>query len=273
MLNTPEALQTLIARSPWPQAHWTTLTVPDSAPVFALSVETAEAEACWQWWRERLSETGRWPLLTMASGWSGLVPGSWEKRVQEANLLNRWSYEHEAWRQPGDAISPTGLVAEALHGSSETVFQRLREDYPPEEDAWEGYEAEATVYGANGPDYLDWFQPGPTDLHVLLLLPTVQGWAAPAWIHWFGAERCHSESVLTVLRHWEQTHGAELVAHYGTMLQLQTPAPVKDLTAAQQLAEEQELLAPCTLILPGVSPAEHAQTLMQINRWFLHERP
>lgn len=267
MLNTPEALQPLIASSPWPDTQFTSLALPDSAAVFALSVKTEEAEAMWQWWRERLSETGRWPLLNI--GWGGMG-ASWEARVQDAQLLSRWSYEHEAWRQPGDDLTPSGLIQAALQKNPLSVFERLREDYPLDEDL---SVTDTALYGNPGTAYLDWFQPSGHELQVLLLLPTPHGWSAPAWLHWFGAERCQSEAVISVLRAWEQTHGAELVAHYGTMLQCQLPGPLTDLTTARQVAEEHELLAPCTLMLPGVSRAEHAQALLQVRRWFLHERP
>ncbi|ELR99905.1 hypothetical protein [Gloeocapsa sp. PCC 73106] len=36
---------------------------------------------------------------------------------------------------------------------------------------------------------------------------------------------------------------------------------------------ENRAIAPCITILPGVTLRQHAQTLLSLNRWFLHERP
>lgn len=42
---------------------------------------------------------------------------------------------------------------------------------------------------------------------------------------------------------------------------------------ALELAWQQYLVAPCTMLLPGVSVRDHARALLHIDRWFLHERP
>lgn len=42
---------------------------------------------------------------------------------------------------------------------------------------------------------------------------------------------------------------------------------------AFQLACEQEAIAECTTMLPGVSLRNHTRALLSVNRWFLHERP
>ncbi|MEI6443480.1 MAG: DUF4253 domain-containing protein [Nostocales cyanobacterium ELA583] len=65
----------------------------------------------------------------------------------------------------------------------------------------------------------------------------------------------------------------ELVCHYGTMLQLKTKNKPKTCQEALQLAIEQEIIAPCTTMLPGISLEDHACALLKSDYWFLHERP
>lgn len=122
--------------------------------------------------------------------------------------------------------------------------------------------------------YLEWFQPRQFQQPLgLILLPTLHSWESLAYIHWFGSDAVGSPVAIVFLHHWHERYGAELVCHYGTMLHLvvnQKPITPAD---AFQLAWEQEALAPCTTLLPGVSLREHAWSLLHVDRWFLHERP
>lgn len=120
------------------------------------------------------------------------------------------------------------------------------------------FREEATSVTENELGYIKWFEP-KDDIMALLLLPTTKCWEVLAYISWYGAERCNSELVIALLRHWHQKYGAELVAHYGTMLQLVTQICPKSVDDAFQLAWEQETIAPCTTLLPGVALREHAK--------------
>jgi hypothetical protein len=75
------------------------------------------------------------------------------------------------------------------------------------------------------------------------------------------------------LKKWHQEYNAELVYHYGTMLQLNVGRRPTTPEAAFDLAWQQEALAECTTILPGVALRDHARSLLIVDRWFLHERP
>ena len=120
--------------------------------------------------------------------------------------------------------------------------------------------------------YIDWFEP-MYQVQILLLLPTVKPWEVPAFVHWYGAESVGSEAVIALLQKWHRRYGAELVAHYSTMLQFNVGTLPRTIGEAFDLAVEQEAFSPCTTVLPGVSLRDHARTLLQANRWFLHERP
>jgi hypothetical protein len=120
--------------------------------------------------------------------------------------------------------------------------------------------------------YLSWFEP-TNEAMALLLIPTMNSWEIPAYLSWYGAETCTSELLIALLRYWNQKYGAELVAHYSTMLQLVVDRLPNSSSEALQLAYEQEVIAPCTTILPGVSLRNHARELLHSKQWFLHERP
>jgi hypothetical protein len=120
--------------------------------------------------------------------------------------------------------------------------------------------------------YLDWFEPDSQSA-ILMLLPIENGWDALAYIHWFGACSAGTPVAIGFLKKWCQQYGAELVCHYGTMLQLKVGSLPETPEEAFELACQQEALAECTTILPGVSLRHHARSLLSVNRWFLHERP
>ncbi|HIK18118.1 MAG TPA: DUF4253 domain-containing protein [Leptolyngbyaceae cyanobacterium M33_DOE_097] len=94
-----------------------------------------------------------------------------------------------------------------------------------------------------------------------------------AYLHWFGAWASGTPVVIGFLKQWHQRYNAELVCHYGTMLQLTVEKRPATPAEAFDLAWQQEALAPCTTLLPGVTLRDHARSLLTVNRWFLHERP
>ena len=121
--------------------------------------------------------------------------------------------------------------------------------------------------------YLSWYEPDSEQSLALNLLPTVNSWESVVYLHWYGSESAGSETVTAFLKRWHQRYGAELVCHYGTMLQLVVNKKPATLWEAFDLAWEQTAIAPCTTLLPGISLRNHARELMACDRWFLHERP
>ncbi|MCG6970043.1 MAG: DUF4253 domain-containing protein [Gammaproteobacteria bacterium] len=124
----------------------------------------------------------------------------------------------------------------------------------------------------NATHYVDWYVPR-NQPQALILLPTPHCWEVLAYIHWYGAQTYGSETAIAMLRWWNEKHGAELVAHYGTMLHFQVIKQPINIEDAFRLAWEQEAFAPCTTALPGESLRDHARTLLHTDKWFLHERP
>ncbi len=116
----------------------------------------------------------------------------------------------------------------------------------------------------------DWYRGGSGNSSTLLLLPTSSGWETLAYIGFYDTLSAHDVSFL---KHWHDQYGAELVAHYGTMLQFYVRQKPKTLMEAFELASEHYLFASDTLILPGVSIREHAIALLNLDRWFLRRQP
>lgn len=96
-----------------------------------------------------------------------------------------------------------------------------------------------------------------------------------AHIHWFGAENLGSSSALLValLRSWEARFRATLVGHFGTMLHFEVERPPTTMDGAWEIAFEQDTVAGYTLSASGVALRDHAQNLVDLGTWFLHERP
>ncbi len=124
----------------------------------------------------------------------------------------------------------------------------------------------------HGLKHLEWFDP---EKEALLLMPSLRGWEIPAYINWFaaGGGRCNSQFIIALLEEWHSKYGAELVAHHGTMIHLVVAHRPSTPDEAFHLAWQQNQVAPCTTVLPGVSLRDHARALLHTNQWFLHERP
>lgn len=264
MLNEAD-FKTFLNKSPFAESPLLALDVPhEAAGALALQVKPEQELAAWKYLREQVSTTGRWPL---AVGFWGPQEADVEKRLKSEDFFSRWAFEHE--NDAGDARTAQDIVnrAEALDISTALAARE------PEKSLEEVLaEPERPRPQELYVEHLDWFSL-QDDTRLILLLPTEHGWAAPAYIHWYGAEMSGSALTVALLRHWQQDYGAELVAHYGTMLQLQVERKPQSYREALELAWQQDTLAPCTLALPGVELYEHAWALMELDRWFLHERP
>ncbi len=124
-------------------------------------------------------------------------------------------------------------------------------------------------------DLDDWFAPGQDECH-LLFLPTSNGAEALAYLEFYAEDSvagASTERLIAVLDSWNTRFGAELVAHWGTMLQFIAERPPESLPIAFELAAEQDLIAPCTNALPGQTVRDFARVLWRRPTWFLHERP
>jgi hypothetical protein len=104
----------------------------------------------------------------------------------------------------------------------------------------------------------------------LALLPDPRGWLAPAFLSFSSCEDPERAAALAaVQRRWEQDHGAELVAHWGTMLQYTVARPPADPAEAYRLAGEHKDIGGSLQMYRY----ELALALPGSDAWFLHDRP
>jgi hypothetical protein len=273
---------------------------------FAIQIAKGEVEPMWRAARAMIESTGRWPVASCA--WSR--GATWRDSLLSEDFFSRFYY-HEA--PGAKDVSPRALLRLADEVDVDAFVEALadeREGYfgideaiafeiettqhacgiapSPEEiaDARTGdaaidthrtldhwlmhWEAARRVPADPSLGRQDWFEQDPA---ALLLLPVANPWDTLAYLHWFGSSQPGAQYYIALGRRWHQRHGAELVAHYGTMLQCLVSQPPTTLDEAWRLAREHDLAAPCTLALPGIALRHHAIGLIGHDRWFLHERP
>lgn len=308
-----ESLEAWLARlqgTPLAALDWLALPVPGHAGAasgeiaWAAQVPVPEREALWQAARALVERgSGRWPVVTTL--WSGGTEAPGPEALAD-DLFMRFPYEQGAAR---DDVSPRSFIATARGFDADELLAELADSaYPLDEndqlDAWRGELAAAGVpddaaagfdaawaecagdrlrfehwlaaleqsHGVTDPERgrQERFDP---DNAWLVLLPTPHSEEALAYLHWYGMEGRRADGFIALLRRWREQHGAELWAHYGTMLEFAVRQPPQDFDSALALAREHDLAAPCTLALPGIALRHHALGLVDYGTWFLHERP
>jgi hypothetical protein len=235
----------------------------------------------WQAARDLVPHTGRWPVATSGHG------GAPWLEDPSPELLHRFSVASEAdpwpvlaawedelpWEQDDaerelahrfpDAPGLRDRVADAL--AWPTTYPRF--------DAWlydrlvsdPALRAQVDLAPLQGTR--TWH---PVREFSLVLLPTPHGWLAPAWISFHGAYDHERVGALAgAQREWQERWGAELVASWGTMLQLVVDRPPQDPRDAWTVAGQ--LLAVGGSL--QLSRSELALALPGSDAWFLHDRP
>ncbi|MDX2230454.1 MAG: DUF4253 domain-containing protein [Leptolyngbyaceae cyanobacterium bins.349] len=312
MINTLEAMLGLIQDTGLAGQELIQLAIPESNHcAFAIRTRYDQNLEAWTLMRSRLEQTGRYPVLVYSwlsnQNWEREVtendffsrfyyqeerfqgqsqntaPEAILARVPQADLatyLANWqAFEADNLdARVGDALAQTAarFGRSPTHSHMQALIQAGTITSLMELEQWlfdwevQNFKEQQT---ATPEDlrYLEWFEPRSSK--VLILLPTMHSWGALAYLHWYAACQATSEVAIAFLQRWHQHYGAELVGHYGTMLQLQVAQPPPTPTAAFALAWEQYALAPYTLQGPGVSIRSHARSLLSTNQWFLHERP
>lgn len=226
----------------------------------AVQIEPGEARAAWLEARALLDVTGRWPVAV--TGWSPDGRESWSQ--QAGTFL---AVEGFADR---DRPSATEILAQAQSIDVDAALASLEDGTWTE---WLAEPVEGEVSWAAA-EMAYWFEPGASQPTAMVFLPTARSAATVAYESWYAENpRLPAAALVALLERWNATYGAEVMAHWGTMLQLRVERPPSDIVQARALAREQLLVAPCTAIMPGTHPEVHAQALLQAKTWFLHERP
>jgi len=267
---------------------------------YAVDISPDEVRVAWQQARALVKRLGRWPIVTTSWGPAAVGEADFSRfyfgegdnapqavcsRARELSREDalRWpspldaeSYFAREWR----AVVQSDLDATLRRvGATPALDQVLALDLSPDHVALERWlleweEARRPTTEPEDAGHLGWFEPDDMSACALLLLPTPASEEVPAYLSFFGAEGPGGhERLIAILRSWRGRFGAEMVASWGTMLQLDVTRPPQQLGEAFELAVEQYAVAPSTLDLAGVSIRDHARTLMHRTQWFLHARP
>jgi hypothetical protein len=261
VIQSLQELDSLLAGTALAGRTQCSLPVLDTDEVtLAVEVSPEELFEVWSIARQLVEKTGRWPVVTV---YWGNESASWSEKLEGEDFFNRFGYANP----PSDSdVSPGAILARSAKADALAFLQKqLQRDPDLLSDEHDTDQQET------GAEHLDWFTP-LRQTTALLFLPVAHGWESLAYLHWFGAGN-DSEFFVALLRLWYERFGAELVAHYGTMLQFVVNRPPANLEEATELARQQVIAAPCTTMLAGVGLEHHARALIGLEKWCLHERP
>jgi hypothetical protein len=303
MLDNAQEISSLLKGSFLENRQIKTLAIPQSPQVaLTMAISQAESLAAWQLLRSLVSQTQRYPVIII--NWSDddyfsrfyyqeeqvigkIVSTSPEAIISQVSDIDIAAFLEQQSQELfpqylEDALEYSLELIKKQFGTSPKISevkklvdnQIIKSELELETwlEQWERENfPEAKASNLIDTIYLDWFE--HNDSLDLILLPTSNGWESLAYIHWFGASTVGTPLVMALLKKWYHQYQAELVCHYGTMLQMSVGRSPDNLEEAFNLAWEQFAIAPCTLLLPGVRLREHACALLAVQRWFLHERP
>lgn len=299
----PESLQEFLSKLQGSSLHghrWHRVQVPDSDEIaWATSIPVATRKSSWDSARAIVERTGRWPVVTTLWGDANSEP---EPESLAEDLFSRFHYGEGPARDDvtprsyiatSQGVDVVDFLAELSDRAAVELADRI-EDWKHELERAglpvEGLEQallrcsnhrlcvekciadQEAEMGLAKPEIgrQSGFEP---DNAWLVLLPSPHGEHTLAYMHWYAILQGHADGYIALLRAWREKYGAELFAHYGTMLEFVVRRPPEDMSAAMELALEHELAAPCTLFLRGIPLRHHALGLLGFNEWFLHERP
>ena len=244
--------------------------------------DASDLPEVWRAARELVPVTGRWPAAVLDDLWYPESPpdprGQVEALARAAATIDP-STVFPAWVNdlPETADDLARLVGHRFP-TQEGLLDRMVRDLgvPTTEPAWDAwlYEqllADPQLRAQVDVSYLRssrrLYRPPET---ALALLPDARGWLAPAFLSFHSCEdRERAAALAAVQRRWEQDHGAELVAHWGTMLEYAVARPPTDPWDAYRLAGEQKDIASSLRMYRY----ELALALPDNDTWFLHDRP
>ena len=286
------------------------LAIPGSnEKAFAIEVDVNTKYELWEHLRGLKAELGMYPVISAT--WGGMS-SSWAESVKGEDVFSRFYYSEESPGEdtsPLNIITKSkGTIHESILEEHNKIYSEEIVDSisyyidglklsfgkaPFEQEVldqmargeikdyfslnkwffdWSIKEIGLEKLSMESTEFLNWYEPsGQSEL--LILLPTSNSCEIIAYIHWFGACTTNTEKAISLLRKWNAKYGAEVVAHYGTMLHIKVAKKPETTEEAFELAKEHESFAPCTTALPGATLSDLAIALMSRDTWFLHERP
>lgn len=286
------------------------LDTPQSGkPAYAIKINSEDRYLIWDHLYNLKLKLNAYPIV--CATW-GSTSSSWSKSIQTEDVFSRFYFEEESLDggvSPKNIIEKAEQAdwGSILHDHNKVYSKDIVDSisycidslktiygkYPSEQDIlnqmsngtikdyfslhewlmeWSEKEVGINRLSQEPTDFLSWYEPCGQE-EFIVLLPVTNGWESIAFLHWFGASTTSTPKAMALLKYWNREYGAELVAHYGTILHLRVNKRPRTLQEAFKLAKEQESFAPCTTVLPGATLLELAVALMSKDIWFLHERP
>ena len=284
------------------------LPIDESSEIaFCLEISEEQGIEAWQLFRSIVAQTGCYPILTDYGNYTDYFSRFYYLEEQQEGKLQSVVPESIVETFTTDDLIASFLEKQENCGEVEHLLEwKLERDlkdlrtnfgYSPEESEIRALIEDGTIQSwkelehylfnwelcnlqglerLSKPDlsYLRWYPPeGP---FILLLLPIQNGWEALAYLYWFAAScggDCGTRVAMQLLKKWHEQYEAELVGHFGTMLNFTVAKPPNTPESSFELAWEQTAIAECTITLSGVSLRDHTRSLLVADRWFLHQRP
>ncbi|WP_176217061.1 DUF4253 domain-containing protein [Andreprevotia lacus] len=275
--------------------------------VHAIHAGQHDAPLLWRQLRAQYPASGHWPLLVWFVGAHQSWEPWREAALRDVPFLfHRQEFAHEyeygrsrAPNDPAQILAHARLAEprrsiERLNGSADEYpdfwadqLDRLRQEYGSAPDELSLIEA---MKQQSGPPQLAayrvlfdwecrqpvrtaetgspfWFDPDHGEHMAVLLIPVADPADILAYMHWWGSPSIGSPAVIALLRDWQRQHGAELMCHYGTMLQFNVTRPIQDPRVAFDVAVQLETLGMWNDF------RDTAWALLGASHWHLHNRP
>lgn len=245
----------------------------------ALPVEARYA--AWQAARDLVEQTGRWPLLVHEDWWAiDLTTPVEEIRQQafraETGETDPWSVFNFVWDEPIPAEEYLGYVQHRFPEAAQQLVDQMRAELghavrEVDVDRWlyvrlqEDPDLQSQLQLAEHIGRRQWHEP---PVARLALLPTGDGWMAPLWASYHGADD-EPAALAACLLEWQATWDADLVAAYSTILHLSVARRPTDPEQAWRLAGQLKAVGGSLQMYQY----ELAFAVMQSDAWFLHDRP
>jgi Domain of unknown function (DUF4253) len=207
----------------------------DRGDVLSFPIETERALDVWKVFRERVEETGYWPVI-VDSGFCEELREAQEQGELGEDFAVAEHFNVVAWFEE----TRSDLVAAGIE----------EEDWGEEEED----EDEESLDPETGCPLGEWPEvPQPINDFVILdqqsshlalaLVPTKQSWDVPIYLSFGGWNACpESGAIAGLLRYWHRNWEAELVVITFDTLELRVGQPPQDREAALKLAQEQYLV-------------------------------
>lgn len=273
--------------------------------VHAICVDHSNARSMWSQLRSQFDLSGYWPLVVSYIGAHG--PWKEVVLAESEQLFSRFFFEEEvSAKLPGmRSVDPKDIVAAAeiceplreiakyqaglvygtaaenagwicdafgrTFGAAPEPQQLLRRLPEKSRSPWVDLQRLAFDWlQSEGPGLSKTHEPfwyEPKDTLAILLLPVSSPPDALAYVHWWGCHTIGTPSVIRLLRDWQQRYGAELMCHYGTVLQLNVSTPLSCASDAYEVASQLEPLCMQNDF------AQSASGLLGATHWHMHNRP